>query len=1058
MIESTNGSGTGEAPTSSQQTMQVQPNYENQQSLIQSCNYMPQNHLIANTNGGFPQHIVQGGFFLSGMQPNQGTINAGEIWKSASTCTVNTSNVTNVVHHVNQVSNSLAHGGLNSAQLQHVQAQSHINAQSFQGAPPLQYQPVNQQRKDTNAMPPNVLGIDGGDVLSNKAGQVHQMPSNQPQQSQQFSQLAPPLLATSSSADAKMNMIMQQRRVIQRLELQLKKQSELQRNGVQTNAHPNGSSSSNNSTSLSHPLPFLQTTEQNAPTNSPMELQPQLPQMQRGSFQINMYQSNPAASLPQQIKHSDQEQLSNPKQVKSIFTNDKDTQKQKHVSLQRHTLNDASIGGTDKTLTEQDLRRNETTEVLERNMLIVKDEKAKVNQFSVTPDCDMKTKMIETDEAEASDVIEGSDGNKEQTRGNIPTNVDTQEENKSVSSRLEPDAWQLSNNASDRDRIFNCIFNAINGTKPRGKNISEKLPLMARRLEERLYRCAKSKEDYNDTHTLKKRLQSLIFGMGGSKIEKKKPKVPLHSVVHDSSVSLEAQQKIQQLKQIHRNVKTKINLDQVKSSATLVQSGQFVSAPRNSFTEEERRKNIRKQQHRLLLLRHASKCNAPSCSTPYCSQMKLLWKHMSRCAEIDCKTPHCFSSRCVLNHYRICSKQNLTATCEVCSPLIKRGGGNNHVGRAPKLGHRERRAIVQTSGQKSGGDFKPICNSIDGIVPPKTQSSEAFEFGTNNGKDIINMKSHLIEQKKLQQRFLIMDLKQQQMQLTKKQQSIERQNKFVLPQSEEWHSLQSTLHLSGQYQHELQNQLLQLEKQPNKAEIKHDVVMSDADEHNSEHLSATGNDDLKISPISEGISEHFELKQKSVSLNRGTAEGIKIRSAETSYSLSIPSILKGGQQVKTELSSTSTSNESNQRCDDSSIHTNETPPLSSDTFETSQNTGLQVGSIESGVTCNLPDLISRCMPFIRNLLDDSCGWVFAEPVNPKELGLPDYFDIIKKPMDLSLVKKKLEDKAYHDIGEFKADVLLVFQNAILYNGEDSEVGEIAAKFMTKFGNDFKSKM
>ena len=36
-----------------------------------------------------------------------------------------------------------------------------------------------------------------------------------------------------------------------------------------------------------------------------------------------------------------------------------------------------------------------------------------------------------------------------------------------------------------------------------------------------------------------------------------------------------------------------------------------------------------------------------------------------------------------------------------------------------------------------------------------------------------------------------------------------------------------------------------------------------------------------------------------------------------------------------------------------------------------------------------------------------------KPVDPKQLGLPDYFEVIKKPMDLSLIKKKFEQKEYN---------------------------------------------
>jgi hypothetical protein len=60
--------------------------------------------------------------------------------------------------------------------------------------------------------------------------------------------------------------------------------------------------------------------------------------------------------------------------------------------------------------------------------------------------------------------------------------------------------------------------------------------------------------------------------------------------------------------------------------------------------------------------------------------------------------------------------------------------------------------------------------------------------------------------------------------------------------------------------------------------------------------------------------------------------------------------------------------------------------------------------------------------------------IFLRPVNPMELGIPDYLDIIKHPMDFGTIKKKLNSFAYRNCKDFTLDVELVFDNCFIYNG------------------------
>lgn len=114
-----------------------------------------------------------------------------------------------------------------------------------------------------------------------------------------------------------------------------------------------------------------------------------------------------------------------------------------------------------------------------------------------------------------------------------------------------------------------------------------------------------------------------------------------------------------------------------------------------------------------------------------------------------------------------------------------------------------------------------------------------------------------------------------------------------------------------------------------------------------------------------------------------------------------------------------------------------------------------LGSLNRSAELPPAKLKQKCSEVLKGLQAHQHGWVFNCPVDPVELGLPDYFEIIKKPMDLGTIQKKLEAGTYHAIKDFRSDVNLTFDNAMSYNEKASVVYDMAKELKTKFESDYK---
>ncbi|CAI8597550.1 unnamed protein product [Vicia faba] len=101
-------------------------------------------------------------------------------------------------------------------------------------------------------------------------------------------------------------------------------------------------------------------------------------------------------------------------------------------------------------------------------------------------------------------------------------------------------------------------------------------------------------------------------------------------------------------------------------------------------------------------------------------------------------------------------------------------------------------------------------------------------------------------------------------------------------------------------------------------------------------------------------------------------------------------------------------------------------------------------------------LMKQCENLLNRLMSHQFGWVFNKPVDPVALNIPDYFNVIRHPMDLGTVKSKLTSGKYSNLMDFAADVKLTFSNALTYNPPGNDVHSMATTLNKAFQTKWKS--
>ncbi|PNJ55389.1 BRDT isoform 2 [Pongo abelii] len=101
--------------------------------------------------------------------------------------------------------------------------------------------------------------------------------------------------------------------------------------------------------------------------------------------------------------------------------------------------------------------------------------------------------------------------------------------------------------------------------------------------------------------------------------------------------------------------------------------------------------------------------------------------------------------------------------------------------------------------------------------------------------------------------------------------------------------------------------------------------------------------------------------------------------------------------------------------------------------------------------------LKHCSEILKEMLAKkhfSYAWPFYNPVDVNALGLHNYYDIVKNPMDLGTIKEKMDNQEYKDAYKFAADVRLMFMNCYKYNPPDHEVVTMARMLQDVFETHF----
>mmetsp|Transcript_614 Transcript_614/g.1381 ORF Transcript_614/g.1381 Transcript_614/m.1381 type:complete len:473 (+) Transcript_614:203-1621(+) len=102
--------------------------------------------------------------------------------------------------------------------------------------------------------------------------------------------------------------------------------------------------------------------------------------------------------------------------------------------------------------------------------------------------------------------------------------------------------------------------------------------------------------------------------------------------------------------------------------------------------------------------------------------------------------------------------------------------------------------------------------------------------------------------------------------------------------------------------------------------------------------------------------------------------------------------------------------------------------------------------------------LRRCKEILAAIMEQEYAQPFLAPVDAEALGLDDYYERVKEPMDLGTIWSRLESGHYKSAQQVREDVTKVWANCLTYNGSDHDIYEQALDLSKQFDKQFEASI